>query len=114
MTLNQGGMPESPLDRISRNFRPTRNRYTCQKCGKHIITEDRDEGVTPFMIGCRVTLGCDGLMHSSFYRDVGNESPTFIWRKPSRKEYKRASRAMRDHFDQGGLDIYPCHSEGGV
>src|SRR3974377_965449 len=29
------------------------NVYTCRKCGGHTVTVDRDEGVTPFMIGCR-------------------------------------------------------------
>lgn len=101
--------PQSPMDRISAGFRPTRNKYTCQKCGHHIFTEDRDEGTTPFMIGC-TKEGCGGTMESSCYRgrDIFDEPATFIWRKPTRKEYKRASPAMREHFDMGGLDMHPA------
>lgn len=85
-----------------------KNRYTCQKCGGQIVTEDRDEGTTPFMIDCEATKGCPGPMQSAFYQGVGpGESATFIWRKPTPREYKRAHPAMKQHFDQGGLDIYP-------
>lgn len=82
------------------------NRYICQKCGGSVITIDRDEGVTPFMILCRATVGCRGHMYSSFYRGVEGE-PTFEWRKPTPTEYAAYSLAMRQHVDQGGLDIHP-------
>ena len=92
-------------------MKPTRNRYTCQKCGKWIITMDVDEGATPFMLGCRATEGCDGIMQSGFYRVRDDEGPaTFLWRKPTKAEYKTASKWMRRHFDAGGLDIYPANS----
>jgi hypothetical protein len=82
------------------------NRYTCQSCGGVIITIDRDEGVTPFMLACRAKPGCKGEMYSSFYRDVKGE-PTFEWRKPTPDEYAKASPFMQQHFEMGGLDIYP-------
>lgn len=105
--MSQG--PQSDMDRITSSLmsRETRNKYTCRLCGKHIITEDRDEGTTPFMIDCKATKGCPGTMQSAFYRVTGDEPPTFIWRKPTRGEYKRAHPAMRQHFDQGGLDLHP-------
>lgn len=85
-----------------------RNRYTCEKCKGQIITEDLDEGTTPFMVSCRVKVGCKGLMQSSFYRGVGDDEPTtFVWRKPTPTEIGRASRAMLQHFAMGGLDIHP-------
>lgn len=90
-----------------------RNRYACEKCKGSIITEDRDEGTTPFMIGCKAKIGCKGMMQSSFYRgDFVNsaEPATFIWRKPTAAEIGRSSRAMLQHFAMGGLDLYPAEA----
>ena len=91
-----------------------RNAYSCLSCGKTIITEDQDEGVTPFMVSCRVTPRCAGMMQSHFYRGPEVESGrpvAFIWRKPTKREYKRSSPAMRQHFDDGGLNIYPARAQ---
>jgi hypothetical protein len=90
--------PDYPVGRL--------NRYTCQTCGGHTITIDRDEGVTPFMLLCRATKDCVGHMYSSFYRAVEGV-PTYEWRKPTLAEYAAMSPAMRDHIDRGGLDIHP-------
>jgi hypothetical protein len=87
------------------SFKGKQNRYTCQQCGKHIITVDTDEGTTPFMIGCRATVGCKGHMHSSFYSDAVG-TPTYEWRKPTYTEFAKSSRAMQQHFEMGGLDIH--------
>ena len=81
------------------------NRYTCSKCAGAIVTIDRDEGVTPFMLQCRATQGCRGSMYSSFYRGVDG-APTYEWRKATPAEYAKASPGMREHFDNGGLDIH--------
>jgi hypothetical protein len=87
------------------------NRYRCEKCHKSIVTVDRDEGVTPFMLNCRRTPGCSGQMTSRFYQvESVWGPPTFEWRKPTKKEYKRMSPAMKQHIDQGGLDIYPIRA----
>lgn len=83
------------------------NRYTCQKCRGSIVTVDADEGTTPFMLGCRATEGCNGDMHSSFYRVAGTPAPQFEWRKATPEEYAAADPAMQQHFDMGGLDIHP-------
>jgi hypothetical protein len=87
-----------------------KNRYTCKTCGGNIITVDLDEGTTPFMLGCRATHGCRGMMQSSCYRGVTGE-PAFVWRKPTADEYRCASLGMKEHFDQGGLDIHPITTE---
>jgi hypothetical protein len=84
------------------------NKYTCQNCRGHVITVDRDEGTTPFMIGCMATPGCDGDMYSSFYKGVSGE-PLYEWRKATPAEYAASSTAMRQHFDMGGLDIHPIN-----
>lgn len=86
------------------------NKYTCRKCGGFIITIDRDEGVTPFMICCRASEYCNGDMFSAFYDNVSG-IPTFEWRKPTSTEYAKASKAMREHYDKGGLNIYPINEE---
>lgn len=85
-----------------------RNSYTCERCAKVIITADIDKGTTPFMIGCKATEGCTGMMRSGFYRGELNGPVAFIWRKPTEAEYKKASPSMQHHFDMGGLDIYPA------
>lgn len=88
-----------------------RNAYTCKKCGGTIVTVDRDTGVTPFGIACRADPSCDGLMNSHFYRGpvvAGSAPPAFVWRSPTDEEYHAASEAMKVHYDQGGLDIYPA------
>lgn len=88
-----------------------KNRYTCDTCSKHVITEDRDEGTTPFTIRCKATLACNGIMVSSCYRGVANdEVPSFIWRKPTPSEISRATKPMLEHFAMGGLDIFPSGS----
>lgn len=86
-----------------------KNRYTCRTCGKHVVTEDQDEGTTPFTIRCKATLGCSGIMESSCYRGVeDSEVPSFIWRKPTPSEISRATKPMLEHFAMGGLDIFPA------
>ena len=84
-----------------------RNAYICQQCHKTIVTVDRDEGTTPFIIGCRADPPCGGQMLSHFYRSDVSTEPSFEWRKPTQTEYKKASYAMKDHFDRGGLNLYP-------
>lgn len=84
-----------------------RNRYWCDLCRKSITTEDRDEGTTPFMIDCHATTACVGTMRSQCYRGADDDQPVqFIWRKPTPEEYLKAHRAMKEHFDMGGLDLY--------
>jgi hypothetical protein len=84
------------------------NCYTCTTCGGQIVTVDRDEGVTPFMVRCRAQKDCGGTMHSSFYTNVPLAlQPTYEWRKPTPQEYRKLDKATRtDHVDRGGLLMY--------
>ena len=87
-----------------------RNSYQCKNCGGIIFTEDKDEGTTPFMLGCRATEGCKGTMESAFYRlpdQAAKVRPHYIWRKPTPEEHEVASPGMKGHFDQGGIDLHP-------
>lgn len=80
-----------------------KNVYTCRACKEHIVTIDVDDGVTPFMLSCRATVGCDGLMQSSFY------SPACQFFHASHEWYKPADPPEdpweRDHWERGGLFI---------
>ena len=85
------------------SFQGKKNIYTCEKCGFHVVTVDRDEGVTPFMIACRA-FGCDGHMHSSMYRVFDQRiKARFEWYRPGEPELAMMSPAMQDHVRMGGL-----------
>jgi hypothetical protein len=83
------------------------NTYTCPKCSGFIVTLDREEGVTPMMLRCRASKGCDGMMESAFYMADQTLTPSYEWRKPTKGEYLRMRTPMREHIDRGGLEIYP-------
>ena len=62
-----------------------KNLYNCKECGNTIITEDRDEGVTPASLSCRMFAGCkNGRMWSFGY----NVPPTLV---ASHEWYKKGS-----------------------
>jgi hypothetical protein len=83
-------------------FRGKINIYTCEKCRGHIVTRDRDDGVTPFMIGCRATLGCKGMMKSSFYNVFDQDmAEGWEWYRPTHAE--ALTPAEREHVSKGGL-----------
>lgn len=82
------------------------NIYTCNDCGERVATKDTDVGVTPFMIGCRATDGCRGMMQSSLYR-VSDPSlaPSLEWYRPDSTE--GLSNGERQHVEMGGLLMRP-------
>lgn len=75
------------------------NQYTCWSCRAVITTVDRNTGVTPAMIACRVTEGCDGTMHSHRYTVDQALTPDWEWYKPA----KLPKGEMRQHVEMGGL-----------
>lgn len=75
------------------------NIYTCEK-GHKTVTIDRDEGVTPFMIGCEHE-GCDELARSGFYQADKDTEPTHEWYKPD--SYDGLSDGEIEHVKLGGL-----------
>lgn len=78
-----------------------KNAYICQTCGKYTITIDRENGTTPFMIGCQATPGCFGIAQSSFYRVANDKTPTHEWYKPQLSTL--TDPWERDHVSKGGL-----------
>lgn len=97
------------------SFQGRKNVYTCQTCGNHITTVDRDDGTTPFSLRCRAHGGdptpdsCPGVMYSAFYRlpDGWAEAvpPAWEWYRPDEDEYATLDAASRQHVDMGGLLI---------
>lgn len=106
------------------------NVYTCTKCRRMLVTVDRDEGATPFMIGCRETGGtCTGTMESAWYPDklngIGGPRPSHFpaasheWYRPTRDELTAYLRtidpadhaATREHVSMGGLLLRPITTE---
>lgn len=96
------------------------NVYTCRKCGRQLVTRDRDEGVTPFMMRCdpdRTPDGCGAEMFSAGYGSgralPPHAPPTHEWYKPTPAELDAECDAvpggtaswLRDHVRRGGLLI---------
>lgn len=91
-----------------------KNRYVCQRCGHNVVTVDKDEGVTPFMLSHReVGSLCPGIMQSNFYKTEATAVATFEWFKPTVKQvralYKHkgdgAVESMVEHVQKGGLIV---------
>jgi ribosomal protein L40E len=86
------------------------NVYVCQTCGSQIVTINREEGTTPFMIRCEATTGwrqtrCQGNCFSSFYRVDQKTAPTHEWYRPTTtgERKKLADPAVAEHVRLGGL-----------
>ena len=81
------------------------NAYTCQTCRKTVVTINRAEGTTPFMLSCQVTAGCSGRMTSHFYKlPQDAPEPSIEWYRPAtRRAIRRLSDWERDHVQRGGL-----------
>ena len=84
------------------------NQYTCAKCGSTITTIDLEEGVTPFMIGCKVWPTCGGQMYSHFYKVDGSPKPDYEWFKPTKAEFEELHPLTQAHVKQGGLMLRKC------
>lgn len=92
--------------------RGAENVYTCRLCRGYTVTVDRDEGVTPFLLGCRASGregDCKGMAESNFYpkgpRPSHIQAPVWEWYTPEASEYKFLSGPIKEHVDKGGLLI---------
>ena len=90
---------------IEMNIETRKNVYTCQSCGKYLITVDIDAGVTPFSIRC----ACGGDMYSAFYSLDGsgfeNEEPTHGWLRLTEKEIIEKPEYAQEYYRKGGMEL---------
>jgi hypothetical protein len=95
-------MAEAAVKTAPEGFKGKKNIYVCDKCKGHVVTVDKDEGTTPFMIECKATIFCEGMMKSSFYR-VWDQTMCagWEWYKPTAPEIVKPH--LQHHVDQGGL-----------
>lgn len=85
------------------------NAWVCEVCHEATVCVDVDEGVTPFMLRCRATEGCEGMATSRFYPNeaIPPLMPRWEWYKPGRIRRLFLSRWVREHVKKGGLVIRP-------
>jgi hypothetical protein len=82
-------------------FKGKKNSYQCEVCNGVIVTVDIDDGTTPFLLLCRATPSCDGMMKSNFYRIDQSIKAGYEWFRPASS--KGYSAGMRQHIEMGGL-----------
>ncbi|OYX62712.1 MAG: hypothetical protein B7Y88_13745 [Sphingomonadales bacterium 32-64-17] len=82
----------------SGGFTQRKNAYECEECGSWICTIDREQGVTPFMVGCG---SCGAMAKSKFYRVSELLAETHEWYRPETLE--GLSDWSADHVRRGGL-----------
>lgn len=107
------------------------NHYTCPECGGVTIARHDDEGVTPFMIRCRVkdvvsvtgnrAPGCKGMATSAFFAcsQDDTQTPHVIFYRPKADEAiveinklpEHVRLAVLDHYTKGG-SLMKEHPEG--
>ena len=78
------------------------NLYRCQECGFIVVTIDKAEGVTPFMIGCR-SKKCQGEMYSSFYSCGQSLRATYEWYHPNKIRQLFLHRLTKKDVKEGML-----------
>lgn len=74
------------------------NFYTCESCDADIVTVNRDDGVTPYMIRCE---RCGGVSVSAFYRVNQSTTPTHEYYRPV--TVRGMSRKSKEYVRNGGL-----------
>lgn len=84
------------------SFKDKINVYTCP-VGHQTITIDRDQGTTPFMMGCKHE-GCKQMAQSCMYNNaVQSLTPEYEWYKPL--DIKKVPKHFVEHVNMGGLLI---------
>lgn len=77
-----------------------KNGYQCDTCGHIFVTEDIDEGVTPFMTNCHIG-DCNGRATSMFYRVPQWLAASVEWYKPTSLDGLPPHTV--EHVKKGGL-----------
>lgn len=107
-----------------------KNAYFCDDCHGYIVTVDRDEGVTPMFLACRVKgeptdpeNDCEGTSRSMMYPGepwpeedgLGHPiptEPTWEWYTPEAEEILTLDVESVDHVRKGGLLLRQIKKEG--
>jgi hypothetical protein len=79
------------------------NTYICQSCKGSIVTRYDNVGVTPFMLRCRATRGCQGMMQSQFGKIKEGDITTHEWFR--RVDVENMNPDELQHHLQGGAFI---------
>jgi len=82
-----------------------KNVYACPSCGHGFVSQDVDEGVTPFMTEC-INPRCEGGMAQSFMYNIPQEylanfKPAVEWYKPP--VVLNLTPGEAQHVESGGL-----------
>jgi hypothetical protein len=81
-------------------FQGKKNVYTCDTCGRQMVTVDRDDGVTPFATRC----SCPARAHmtSSMYQVDQALPATHEWYRPAPGTLLKSIH-VHEHVKRGGL-----------
>jgi uncharacterized Zn finger protein len=84
-------------------FKGQKNVYICPDCGHGFVSQDVDEGTTPFTTMC---LHCGQAARSLFYK-IPQQILTGVaavqWYRPEPAEVINLTAAAREHVERGGL-----------
>jgi hypothetical protein len=97
------------------------NHYICQECGRTTVARHDNEGVTPFLIGCRAGMiktdkvwapGCDGTAQSVFFEYPQNDdqvADVIFFRPPAEEAIAFINQQppmeriwLLEHYQKGG------------
>lgn len=84
------------------SFKGKKNVYLCAVCGHGFVSQDVDDGYTPFMTPC---LACDAMATSLVYK-IPQEilgKPAVQWYRPPENEWPNFSPGVQEHLREGGL-----------
>lgn len=100
------------------------NAYYCEECRGYIVTIDRDEGVTPMFLSCRVKgepdapgNDCKGRMRSMMYPPLEgtpwpiDPTPGWEWYMPDQAELVAMDRSSFEYHNKGGLALRKIDKE---
>ncbi|HEY3435109.1 MAG TPA: hypothetical protein VGK41_05605 [Solirubrobacterales bacterium] len=83
------------------------NGWSCPICRETTYAVHVDDGVTPFMLGCK-TKSCEGMGRSMFYPDGPPPQHVLVavsweWYSPDDRERRKLDAAVLEHVEKGGL-----------
>lgn len=86
------------------------NAYRCGSCERWTVVVHRDPGITPMLIRCKATIGCNGGAMSVGYPE-GRTPKKFIdackheWYRPESDDPILNNEEMRTYIENGGVAL---------